>query len=132
MRATEIPDLRTVTITRDIAEEEAADAYEALSEEIQELREEVVLLHMEIATLRRGVLEQLEQVKEALSAAQRSVAHRGEHPRARDQPRRESAQFDGSLGAEKRQHARRPGRLPSAIELHPDIGQIYLARSPPA
>ena len=29
MRATEIPELRTVTIARDIAEEEAADAYDA-------------------------------------------------------------------------------------------------------
>lgn len=34
------PDLHTITIARDIAEEEAATAYEALSEEVQELREE--------------------------------------------------------------------------------------------
>ncbi len=37
------PELRTVTIARDIAEEEAANAYDALSEEVQELRQEMVI-----------------------------------------------------------------------------------------
>ncbi len=60
------PELRTVTIVRDIAEEEAADAYEALSEDIAELREEVGALRREIAALRRGVLEELERVKDLL------------------------------------------------------------------
>lgn len=44
-------DFRTVTIARDIAEEEAETAYEALSQEMQELREEV-------AGLRRRMTEE--------------------------------------------------------------------------
>lgn len=61
------PELRAFTIARDIAEEEAADAYEALSEDVAELREEVGALRRDIAALRRGVLEELERVKEALA-----------------------------------------------------------------
>lgn len=56
------PELRTVTI----AEEEAATAYDALSEDVQELRDEVAGLRREIATLRRTVIEELERVKELL------------------------------------------------------------------
>lgn len=44
-------DFRTLTIAREFAEEEAEDAYDALSEEMQELREEV-------AALRRRMAEQ--------------------------------------------------------------------------
>lgn len=60
-------DRRTAALARDIAEEEAADAYEALSEEIAELRDEVAGLRREIASLRRGVLGELERVREALA-----------------------------------------------------------------
>ena len=73
MRATETPELRTITIARDIAEEEAADAYEALSEEIQELRAEVAALRRlvtglleEMTALRRGMLDELVRLREAL------------------------------------------------------------------
>jgi len=75
-----VPYLLTVTIARDIAEEgsyerrlkggrtrRAAGAYEAVSEEILELREEVEVLRREVAALKRGVLEELERVKETLA-----------------------------------------------------------------
>lgn len=62
------PELRTLTIARHIAEEEAATAYDALSEEILDLREEVAGLRREMAALRRAVIEELEQLREALGS----------------------------------------------------------------
>ncbi len=61
------PEFRTVTIARDIAEEEAATAYDALSEEILELREEVAGLRREILTLRCSVVAELERLRETLT-----------------------------------------------------------------
>lgn len=61
------PELRTVTIARHIAQEEAADAYDALSDEILELREEVGALRREMAAIKRVVLEELERLREALA-----------------------------------------------------------------
>jgi len=60
------PDLRTVTIARDIAEEEAADAYDALFSEILDLREEVEALRRELGTLRRTMLVELNRLRDAL------------------------------------------------------------------
>lgn len=66
-------DLRTVTIARDVAEEEAETAYDALSEEVQELRDEVAVLRCEVvahrgelAAIERGILEELVRLREAL------------------------------------------------------------------
>lgn len=61
------PELRTVTIARDIAEEEAATAYDALSVDIAELHQHVLELQREIAALRRGILEELVRLREALA-----------------------------------------------------------------
>lgn len=60
-------ELRTAIIARDIAEEEAATAYDALSEDILELREEVAGLRREILTLRISLLAELERLREALT-----------------------------------------------------------------
>lgn len=66
-------DLRTVTIARDIAEEEAATAYDALSEEILELREEVAVLRRRWAEQAafhtanyRAILKELERLRGTL------------------------------------------------------------------
>jgi len=84
------PDLRTITIARDIAAEEAATAYDAMSEEMLELRAEVAGLRREILTLRCGLLAELERLREAL-LPQGSVLQRGQHPGASNRPRRDSA-----------------------------------------
>ena len=69
----ETPELRTITIARDIAEEEAATAYEALSEEILDLREEIAGLRRRFAEQAafnaaqyRGILAELERLRGAL------------------------------------------------------------------
>ena len=61
------------TIARDIAEEEAADAYEALSDEVQELREEIAILRSAVeaqgrrlAVIERGILQELRRLLEEL------------------------------------------------------------------
>lgn len=66
-------EFRTVTIAREIAEEEAADAYEALSAEIQELRDEIAEIRRRMAEAERshtanyrGILAELERLREAL------------------------------------------------------------------
>ncbi len=67
-------DFRTVTIARDIAEEEAATAYDALSEEILELRHEIGMLRRLINEERAWhgarylrMLEELRKLRDALS-----------------------------------------------------------------
>lgn len=61
------PDLRTVTIVRDIAEEEAATAYDALSVEVLELREKVEMLRREMQAIKRAVLEELVRIRNTLA-----------------------------------------------------------------
>lgn len=66
-------DLRTVTIARELAEEEAADAYDALSEDVLELREDVANLQRRMAEQAavhtanyRAILKELERLREGL------------------------------------------------------------------
>lgn len=49
------PELRTITIARELAEEEAATAYDTLSEEILDLRKEVARISCELAALERSL-----------------------------------------------------------------------------